>query len=112
MKRVRDVSEELGKASAQAKLKKARSMRSRVGVVLLLDQVNWRSRSGNSMRASSSIVWLKALASVCLNASLFLSEGKRRRLKSPTSSQGETSGWAIAKSSSKNCCLRAREEGA
>ena len=112
VKRVRDVREELGKASAQAKLKKAQSIRSRVGVALLLDHVNWRSRSGSSMRARSSRVWLNALAPVCLNASLFLSEGKRRRLKLPTSSQGESSSWAIASNSSRKDCLRAREEGA
>ena len=112
VKRVRDEREELGKASAQSKLKKARSIHSRVGVSLLLDHVNWRSRIGSSMRARSLIVWLNALASDCLNASLFLSEGKRRRLKSPTSSQGESSGWAIASNSLRKDCLRVREEGA
>ena len=39
VKRVREKREEFGKASAQAKLKKARSIRSRVGVTVLLDQV-------------------------------------------------------------------------
>lgn len=102
----------LGKASAQARLKKVRSIHSKVGVSLLFDQVNWRSRSGSLTRARSSKVWLKALASGYRKTLLFLSEGKRSRMKSPAISQGESSGCEIARSSSRKDCLSAREEGA
>ena len=54
--RVSDDRDVLGKASTQATLKKARSIRSKVGVAPLFDHVNWRSRSGSSIRARSSMV--------------------------------------------------------
>ena len=112
VKRVREDSEVLGKASTQAKLKKARSILSKVGEERLLVQANYRSRRGSSMRAKVSITWLKAFASDCRKEELFLSEGKQRRLKSPRTSQGAWSGCAMERSSSKKVCLRARVEGA
>ena len=75
MKHVREESGVLGKASAHARLKKTRSNCSKVGVALLLDHVNLRSSKGNSMRARSSRVWLKALASAWWNVGLFLQRG-------------------------------------
>lgn len=63
MKRVREESVVFGKQSIQARLKKARSILSRVGEDLLFDQVKRRSSSGNSRRARSLRVSLKAFAS-------------------------------------------------
>jgi hypothetical protein len=64
--RVRDERMESGRIESQARLMNARSIHSRVGLILRLDQVYWRSMRGSSMRERSLIVSLKAAASLAL----------------------------------------------
>ena len=102
----------LGKQVFHDRLKKALSSRSKVGVDRLLDHVNLLSSRGNSISASSLIVLLKACASRWWKFGLFFSCENRRRLKSPTISQGVLSSSLIDFSSSRKACLRLWHAGA
>ena len=62
---------ELGKRQAKSLFMKAWSSLAKVGEDLLFDQVNRRSRSGSSARASPSIKELNLSASLQLKLGLF-----------------------------------------
>src|SRR4051812_38751676 len=94
-KRVREDKVEFGKLSSQARLKKALSRRSRVGVWRLLDQVKVLSRSGSSISCRSEMAVLNISASDVWKLLLFFSQAKRIRLKSPIRSQGVESAGAM-----------------
>lgn len=64
---------ELGRLSSQERLMKTLSSHSKVGVVRLLDQVKFLSKSGSSIRFKSSMHWLKASASEKRKLALFFS---------------------------------------
>ena len=109
-KRVREDRVDIEKRSSQARLKKALSRHSRVGVRQLSDLVNV-SRSGSSMSCRSEMAVLNMLASQLWKFLLFFLQAKRIRLKSPIRSHGVEFVGAMSLSSCRKSAFNGRWDG-